>query len=351
MIPHFRLGTKFTSLLLLVFIIGIGVSGAVLSNVLQMRAEAQVVSQGQMLMQSMNSVRDYTNRQIVPLLQANLDREEFVPEAIPAFSARRVFENLHDNKEYADLVYKEAALNPTNLRDKADSFETDLIKHFSHEPSLQELSGFRQLGEKQVFYSARPLVVKKESCLRCHSMPEVAPKGMLTAYGREHGFGWKLNSTIIAQIVYVPAGHVFESAHQALGLILGLFIGIFAIAILLINLLLKPTVLQPIRHLAKIAQRLGATNIKDSDSVQKFDTHKLEKVATRSDELGQLARVFQTMVREVLTREQRLRQQVKALRIEIDEARKAREVAEITDNDYFQQLQQKAKQFREQDTN
>jgi CheY-like chemotaxis protein len=48
-------------------------------------------------------------------------------------------------------------------------------------------------------------------------------------------------------------------------------------------------------------------------------------------------------------REQRLRQQIEELRVEIDESRKAREVAEITETDYFQMLQQKARRMRAAD--
>ncbi len=76
----------------------------------------------------------------------------------------------------------------------------------------------------------------------------------------------------------------------------------------------------------------------------------LDDVALRTDALGQLARVFQRMVREVFAREENLKRQVAELRIEIDEAKKAQQVAEITDTDYFQQLQQKALDFRKRAT-
>ncbi len=77
-----------------------------------------------------------------------------------------------------------------------------------------------------------------------------------------------------------------------------------------------------------------------------FSLEGLAPVATRDDELGQLARVFQKMGREVQTRELQLKQQVRQLRIEIDHATKERQVAEITETDYFQQLQQKAQDLR-----
>ncbi|GIW10714.1 MAG: hypothetical protein KatS3mg061_1771 [Dehalococcoidia bacterium] len=65
------------------------------------------------------------------------------------------------------------------------------------------------------------------------------------------------------------------------------------------------------------------------------------------DEIGQLARVFGRMAAEVIQREARLKQQIVALRIEIDEAKKAREVAEITGTDYFQSLQARARELRQ----
>jgi two-component system cell cycle response regulator len=78
----------------------------------------------------------------------------------------------------------------------------------------------------------------------------------------------------------------------------------------------------------------------------RFDSRQLDGVAGRGDALGQLARVFQRMAAEIRSREQRLTQQVRQLRIEIDEARAARQVAEITQTQYFQDLQARASELR-----
>lgn len=77
-----------------------------------------------------------------------------------------------------------------------------------------------------------------------------------------------------------------------------------------------------------------------------YDPCSLDEVGRRTDELGQLARVFQRMANEVQAREQRLKQEVQQLRIQIDETKKAREVAQITESDYFQHLQQRVKEMR-----
>lgn len=342
MFKNFKLGVKFTFLLSLVFICGIATSGVALSNALQQRAEQEILSRSEVLMETMDSLRSYTNSQISPLLESTAKSQaEFVPETIPSYSVREVFEKLRQQGNNKDLLYKDAILNPTNLRDKADLFETLVIEQFRTSSGVQELSGFRSLAGKQLFYKARPIVIKQESCLRCHSTPEVAPKNLIKTYGSEHGFGWLLNEIIGAQIIYIPADEVFASALRSLPLIIGIFISIFALVILLINYLLKRTVIKPIKIMAKLAQKISA-----SDSAEKFEPENLAEVARRSDELGQLGRVFERMAQEIYAREQRLKQQLQELRVEIDEAKAAREVAAITESEYFQELQQKAKLLR-----
>jgi two-component system, cell cycle response regulator len=77
-----------------------------------------------------------------------------------------------------------------------------------------------------------------------------------------------------------------------------------------------------------------------------FAPENLDAVAARDDALGQLARVFRRMAREVIAREQALEREVRQLRIEIDATRAATQVAEITETDYFQDLQRKADELR-----
>ena len=78
-----------------------------------------------------------------------------------------------------------------------------------------------------------------------------------------------------------------------------------------------------------------------------FECDRLNPVAGRDDALGRLARVFQNMARQVYAREQSLRQQLQELQIEIDEVKKARQVAEITETEYFRDLCAKAQRLRQ----
>ncbi len=82
-----------------------------------------------------------------------------------------------------------------------------------------------------------------------------------------------------------------------------------------------------------------------------FEPTALDDVAARTDALGGLARMFQRMAHEVQAREERLKQQLEALTIKIDENKKAAQVAEITDTEYFQHLQREAGRLRSRSHN
>ncbi|MGI8551943.1 MAG: response regulator [Dehalococcoidia bacterium] len=95
-----------------------------------------------------------------------------------------------------------------------------------------------------------------------------------------------------------------------------------------------------LQQVARLTEAAAAIEAHD------FNPDSLDEVGSREDALGRLARVFQRMAREVYAREKHLRQQVQQLRIEIDEVKKAQQVAEVTESEYFQELQSRAALLR-----
>jgi DNA-binding response OmpR family regulator len=100
---------------------------------------------------------------------------------------------------------------------------------------------------------------------------------------------------------------------------------------------------QEVEYLQQVASVTAAAAAVEAGE---FRPDSLDVVAGRPDALGQLGRVFQRMAREVYAREQSLKQQVQELQIQIDEVKKAHEVAEITESEYFQSLEAKVDQLR-----
>jgi HAMP domain-containing protein len=283
-IKNLKLEPRFNGLLAIVFIIGMTIASSLLFGVFEQNAESEITGKAKLIVETMNSVRDYTTSNVEPLLKDRLEIEPaFLPETVPAFAATEIFQKLRKNEGYRSFFYKEATLNPTNLRDKVDEFEKILVEQFRKEPATKKLSGFRDLPGGRIFYIARPLKVDKSSCLRCHSTSDRAPKSQIASYGSENGFGWNLGEIVAAQVVSVPAENVLNKAYDTLKIVMGVLLGVFGAILLAINYLLRRAVIRPIRNLSRTAE---AISLGDLDA---------EFEHQNQDEIGVLATAFNRM--------------------------------------------------------
>ncbi len=186
-----RLVFKFNLVLLIVFGLGLAGAGLVSHRLLYTNARAEVLENARMIMASAMASRSYTSTQIAPLL-ARVPGDEFLPQTVPAFGATEQFNGLHS--QFPDFSYKEATINPTNLRDKASDWEADVVKSFQQKPDEKELIIDRETPTGATLSLAKPIQIEKEACLVCHSTIDAAPKPLLEKYGPANGFGWQLHS-------------------------------------------------------------------------------------------------------------------------------------------------------------
>lgn len=114
------------------------------------------------------------------------------------------------------------------------------------------------------------------------------------------------------------------------------------------------TLVFTIANAGLLAQNISRPLLRLTDAARAMERGKLTSVQANdlqstpgTDEIGYLSQMFGRMAHEVIQREEGLRQQVQQLRIEIDNAKKERQVSEITDSDYFRELQEKIKTIRE----
>lgn len=96
---------------------------------------------------------------------------------------------------------------------------------------------------------------------------------------------------------------------------------------------------RPIRRLTEAAARVG-----EGDYEVDFEPLKQQRFR---DEIGVLTEVFEAMTAMVRGREAALQRTVMDLRVEIDEVKRAQQVQEIVDTDFFRDLQAKASRMRQ----
>jgi protein-histidine pros-kinase len=160
-------------------------------------------------------------------------------------------------KKYPDYAYKEAALNPTNPRNRAVEWETDIVNTFRNDPSRGEISGMRDTPTGRSLYLARPFQIKDPACLACHTSAETAPAAMVKIYGANNGFGWKLGEVIGAQIVSVPMDLPIRNANHAFVTFMSSLTVVFAVLFVILNMMLSALIVQPITQLSRAADQIS----------------------------------------------------------------------------------------------
>jgi HAMP domain-containing protein len=281
-----KLLAKFTLVFLIVFGAGLALAGWASRSFLQENAQGQVLQQARLMMETMLAARTYTSKQIKPLLvPVQVMNRSFLPQTVPAYAATESFNYLRAS--YPDYVYKEATLNPTNLRDRAVDWEADIITAFRNNSKNQEIVNQRDTPTGLSLFLARPIVAT-QPCLECHDQPRGAPPAMIRAYGTANGFGWKNGETVGAQIVSVPLSVPIQLAEKGFRTLMISLGSIFLATLVLLDLLLYFTVVRPVVRLSKMADQISMGN---------FNTAELP--ASGADEIAVLGGSFNRMRRSL----------------------------------------------------
>ena len=276
---------KFNLVLVSVFALGLLASGIISYQMLQRDAQRVVTEQAGLMMEASLAMRGYTVSEIRPLLMPHMT-DTFLPQTVPAYAATQAFNRLRES--HREYTYKEATLNPTNLRDRAVDWESDIIQAFRNNPERKELTGVRSTPTGDSLYLARPIQIKNEGCLVCHSVPERAPRPMRVLYGDGNGYGWRLNEIVGAQVVSVPMSLPQDRAMRTFYTFMGSLVAVFVVIAVALNVMLGRIVIRPVTSMADTADAVSQGNFSESG----FDI-------AGKDEISLLARSFQRMERSL----------------------------------------------------
>ena len=244
-----------------VFLLAALLAGYVCWAMLEDNAQREVLAEAGLMMDSAAAVRTYTANEILPLISARM-KDEFPPQSVPSYAATQNFLKFHEH--HPEYAYKEATLNPTNPRDRAADWESDIIQRFRNDSQTQQVIGVRDTPMGRSLYLARPIRAKPE-CLVCHSTPSAAPPSLIARYGGDNGFGWQPNEVVAAQVVSVPFASAAANANREFRAFMLLLGAVFAAAFGVVNILLYRLVVRPVRRIASVADRvsLGDMSVED----------------------------------------------------------------------------------------
>ncbi len=201
----------------------------------------------------------------------------------------------------------------------------DITANLELDPTLQSVL---EQVQRMIAYNAAEICLydEKENVLRARAW--AGPNGIVAdtsgaSYPLDKGYtGWigqKRASLLVSDVDSHQAQQPL-ARHVAEGIKLNSYLGVPLIA----------------------NQKLVGTLELVSAQKAAFDEHTQQLLET----IAPQAAIAIQNAAQVIERERSLKEQIEQLRIEIDEVKKAKQVAEITGTEYFQDLQQKAKQIR-----
>lgn len=282
-----KLRGKFNSMLVAVFVGGLGFSGFLSYQQLNDNARAEVLSNARILMETILSARNWAVNEVGPNLRASEEGEEILMQGMPSYAADKVMEAVQ--KRYPDFSYREVALNPTNPKHRATDWESQMIRAFRSDATKTEEWGIRQSPKGPVLYLAHPIEIKQAGCLACHTSPEKSPPQLVEKYGTENGYGWKLKEIIGAQIVTVPLSVPIENANRLFYSFMGVVSGAFLLLFVLLNVMLNTLIISRVGAMAKLADEISKGNLEMGEFNEKG-----------GDEVAQLSAAFNRMRRSIV---------------------------------------------------
>lgn len=242
---------------------------------LKANAEREILKQADLLASTMEATRNYVVKYTTPILEREVPGKFIVQGMADSFVNDVIFSTIE--KDHPNYSYKNAALNPLNLKNKADIFEEQKINEFNDDLIKDEWRGFMDKPTGKVYSVMRPVRVRDMSCLSCHGDPDLAPDEIVDVYGKEHGYHWEVGDVVAVDAIYIPADIPIKNALTALGFLTIIYIAFVIIFVLIINRYLSKTVVEPIKNFTHVADKISI-----GDFNQELD-------ATGNDELQDLA--------------------------------------------------------------
>jgi methyl-accepting chemotaxis protein len=297
MFRKLSLAKRFSVILLLIFLFTLPVMTTTLYYFFRQNAMREVADKAAITMQSMESLRKYVGKELRPMVTRELPGKFIVEGASGFYVLRKVSYNLQEVQP--NYIYKQASDNPLAKENRADFYETTLLVEFGRNPKLKELTGIRNDTPEPLYYIARPVVVDRDECMKCHGNVNNAPKEQVERYGAASGYNYAMNSVVGANIIYVPASVPMAIAKRSTIIVAVAFTVLFFLIFIIINILIRRSILHPIERFVRSAEQVSKGKF---DNTFDVDTE---------DELKTLADAFSRLKTSIVMMMERMKKPVK----------------------------------------
>lgn len=236
-----------------------------------------------LLVDMVNSVREYIIEDVRPdLLQANMFQSPAISGVTTTNKVGSRF-----SKKRPDYYIKFASDNPLNRDNLPEPLEDKLLTEYRMDKDLKEITEAGKIKGNQFLVSSRPSIANQE-CMICHGDPKKAPIPIISKYGAKSGYNYKSGDVVGTSLVGVPLADVNALVMQRGLVAMGIITVVFSLIFIIINTLVKRSILLPITHITEAAIVLS-----------KGDLEREINIKQDGSEIGELAHSFELLRRSL----------------------------------------------------
>ncbi len=221
-----------------------------------------------------------------PLINELVEKDRFYPEIMSSFSITRRTMDLINAQELAGFQFRQVSVTPHYPPNKADDFEQKLIMRFKANPKMREITGTTTRKGNLYYFTARPIKMSGEDCLKCHLDPNKAPKDLVEMYGTV-GFNpnYKLGEIFAASMVYVPLAPAVAAAKREALILFAAGATMMLLGLLFIYIFLDQRIVKPIMELSGRTEEVSVGRNLDKSIMSNKMKDEVETLARSVDRL------------------------------------------------------------------
>ncbi|HFC92361.1 MAG TPA: DUF3365 domain-containing protein [Leucothrix mucor] len=228
------------------------------------------------------SVRTYIRKDVRPEL---LKQKVLHAPAVSSTVATRHVAG-HFRKLQPKYYIKTASDNPLNLDNRPLPLEQEILEYFRKNRDQKVITREGEIQGLRYLVSSRPSI-SKPNCNLCHATPETAPEAIVKVYGKDSGYGYKIGDVVGVSVVGVPLNDITVVAVKRGLMLIGLLTFLFTLVMVIINLLVKKKILNPLEELNNASQAMSRGALD-----RPIEQH-------NNDEIGELAHSIELMRRSL----------------------------------------------------
>ena len=194
---------------------------------------------------------------VFPLSEQNKTADYFDPAWMSSTYAVREIYKYFKELNPRGYFYKESAINARSPENEAEGLERDFLRRLNQNQDLVQETVVRDIDGQPFFVLLRKGESMQESCLRCHSTPQKAPRDMVDEYGSTRSFGRNVDEVVSAISIRIPLQEAFAQVTRVTWVVSAVLVAILLILYAGLSILNHRLLFVPLQSMAAKARQIA----------------------------------------------------------------------------------------------